>query len=191
MDKLAWIVEDEADCPGEGRGAAVVFARDAEQAALTGAARLGVEVECCSVGRAEQYDAFAEAGEVPLERLLEDGWTFPCHQCEHPLEAGSWLREGRLLFCSEECRDQKAADVSTTNAEFQEFQARVKEARPDLTWKEFHGGWPILTPVGHFTFPGALYGGGRVKAERDGNLVWMISAGDMDAWELYERGRSK
>ena len=189
MHKLAWIVGD--DHPDEGRRSAVVFAVDAEQALLLGALRLGAEVEECSASRAEPYDAFAEAGEVPLERLLEDGWSFPCHQCEHPLEPGSWLREGRLLFCCPECRDQKASDVATTNAEFEEFKARIQEARPDLTWKEFQGGWPILTPVAHFTFPGALYGGGRVKAQQDGELVWMVLAGDMDAWERYNAERSK
>ena len=187
MDKLAWIVED--DHPDEGRRSTVVFAADAEQALLSGAVKLGAEVEECSASRAEPYDAFAGAGEVPLERLLMDGWSFPCHQCEHPLEPGSWLREGRLLFCCQECRDQKASDVATTNAEFLEFQARVREARSDLTWKEFQGGWPILTPVGHFTFPGALYGGGRVQARQNGELVWMVVAGDMEAWESYEQGR--
>ena len=60
MDKLAWIVED--DHPDEGRRSAVVFAVDAEQALLLGALRLGAEVEECSASRAEQYDAFAEAG---------------------------------------------------------------------------------------------------------------------------------
>lgn len=182
MADVAWHVDN-------GEHAAIVFAATAESALRRGMARLPSDVpEDLTASRAEQYDQYAEAGEVPFEVLIENGWIFTCDHCggeiDQETDEGS-RRCGRLTFCCQRCQDNHAERVQEVNAEFEAFRGLVAARFPELTVTEFQGGWPILTPVARFTFPGALYGGGHVKQERDGTLRMSVASGDLDAWEAF------
>lgn len=185
MAKLAFLVDSQD------QGSVVVFAADAMSAAHLGSARLGTHPETCSVSRANQYDSFSAAGEVPLEVLLQDGWEFACDHCGEPLAPGKCFTEDRLVFCSGECLEAKAQEVQRVNEEFEGFKALLLERYKELSWSEFMGGWPILTPVARFTFPGSLWGGGQVIAQKSGALCWMITAGDQEAWEKYQQTKTR
>lgn len=180
MSEVAWHVDN-------GEHAAIVFAATAESALRRGMARLPSDVpEDLSASRAEQYDKYADAGEVPFEVLVADGWIFVCDHCggEIDQETDEGARRcGRLTFCSQSCQDNHAERIHEVNAEFETFKERVAARFLGLTFTDFQGGWPILTPIARFTFPGALYGGGRVRQDQDGTLQVSVATGDLPAWE--------
>ncbi|MCY1460693.1 hypothetical protein D9M71_782720 [compost metagenome] len=70
------------------------------------------------------------------------------------------------------------------------FKANVLAARPDLTFTKFEAGWPRITCIAHFTFPGSQYGGSVRDQEGDGKLEWFVANVDKDAWAAYEAGRN-
>lgn len=189
--KLAWIVS-AGECDADDECACVVFAPDDESSIQIGFRALGLEdQEGCSTSRAPEFDAWAAQGEVPPKVLLEHGWFIGCHGCGSCIHQGDGdatekvIEHGSFLFCSKECQVEQIAEVMKVNAAFEEFQEEVKARWPGLTFTGFEGGWPILTPFGRFTFPGSLYGGGRVRKTRDGKLELAVAAGDMKAWELW------
>ncbi|MNE59086.1 hypothetical protein D3C80_1541590 [compost metagenome] len=80
-------------------------------------------------------------------------------------------------------------EIAARNAKGETFKVQVLLARPDLTFTKFEAGWPRITCIAHFTFPGAQYGGSCRDQEGNGNLEWYIANGDKDAWAAYEEGR--
>lgn len=193
-NKLAWIVTLEADDPQD-QASCVVFAPDDESSILLGWPRLGAEgPEACSTARSPEFDPWSGKGEVPPLVLLQHGWRFECHGCGASLPddddeddgcLDSTVEHGRFVYCSEACRSSQIAEIMRVNASFEEFQQAVKQKWPGLVFVGFDGGWPILTPIARFTFPGSLYGGGRVRMDQEGRLEVAVASGDISAWERY------
>lgn len=189
-DKVAWFVAfDDEEEPG----CTVVFAHGEEEALRIGANQLQTEPESCWAQRQEQFDAFREKGWVPPKVLLAHGWTLACHGCEEHLDSESQgpVEVGRFIFCGNQCRDDLAVRVDTVNHIFQEFQADVRRRWPHLTYTGFDGGWPIVTPIARFTFPGALFGGGRIRLSQEGVLGVSVASGDLEAWERFQASRAE
>lgn len=188
-NSLAWVVSaGESDTDDE--CACVVFAPDDEGSIELGWRALGLEDrEGCLTSRAPQFDQWAAQGYVPPLVLLSSGWFLTCHGCEEWLRLGDEHSEpvehGRFIFCCQQCKVNMIADVMKVNSDFESFQEEVKARYPSLTFTEFEGGWPILTPFGRFTFPGSLFGGGRIRRTREGGLEVSVATGDMKAWELW------
>lgn len=74
----AWIV-------GDSHGRTVIFARTKNEALDQFDPICGLLSDDPVVQRAKQYDRYAEAGTVPAEVLLQDGWTLSCAKCGEPV----------------------------------------------------------------------------------------------------------
>src|SRR5690606_34913240 len=122
---------------------------------------------------------------------------FECFHCgrrimedDEDIDPGKLIDRGPdQLYCSAECAEAHDAKVAAQNATAEEVEARVRQARPELTWKRFEGRWPSLSCYATFDFTGCKYGG-SVRQD-DGELTWYIATGDMDAWLEYERQRKE
>lgn len=186
MNDVAWHIDN-------GEHAAVVFAENAESALRRGMAQLPSDCpEDLTASRAEQYDQYAASGEVPFSVLVSDGWIFTCDSCGGEIgpEDEEAVRVKRLTFCGQTCRAAMSVRVEEVNSAFEEFKERVSSRFPGLTFTEFHGGWPILTPIAKFKFPGALYGGGRVRQGQDGKLELSVAQGDLEAWGRWSASQA-
>lgn len=192
-NQVAWDVRENE----EGRGT-IVFHHHSMAARRIGAERLEVEFEYTGAIRSPEFDGYAEQGKVPLSALLKHGWWQECCHCRRKVDLSDEVLkadeviiddEAGAVFCNEECRVEFDLDVKLRNAKFEAFKLRVQEIRPDLEFYEFQGGFPWITLVGKFRFPGCKYGGSVRDQDGKEQLTWFISGGDQEAWERYEEGR--
>ncbi|MCY1301440.1 hypothetical protein D9M70_510530 [compost metagenome] len=183
---------------GEGEHV-IVFATSGAAARRKGGNELDLEfseVEFCR--RAPWADEFAGQGFIPAKAYHEAGWWLYCNHCETRLyedaedDDGNPMQiayDGQHAYCDKACKGAREAEIAEANAKGEAFKAKVLAARPDLTFTKFEAGWPRITCIAHFTFPGAQYGGSVRDQDGDGDLSWYVANGDKDAWASYEARR--
>lgn len=189
---VAWTVTDESTPQ-----ACVVFHHHGLAARRLGAETLGEDFDYLECSRSPEFDHFAEEGSVPTKALLEAGWWFECHHCHkklpdedfRPLE--NVAIDGDFVYCDDNCKSLHEKEVKKRNEQFEEFKQKVQAKRPDLEFTKFQGGYPWITMVAHFTFPGAKYGGSARDQQGDGNITWHVANGDMEIWKEYEASLDK
>ncbi|GIC29818.1 hypothetical protein VCSRO147_0623 [Vibrio cholerae] len=188
--KVAWTVTDESTPK-----ACVVFHHHGLAARRLGSEVFGEEFEYLECRRSPEFDEYAESGKVPTKALLDAGWWFECHHCGkripdedfRPIE--DLVIKGDAVYCDENCKRGHDKEISDRDQAFNLFKDKVKALRPDLEFTEFQGGYPWITNVAKFTFPGAKYGGSARDQNGDGNIEFFISNGDLEAWKQYEATR--
>lgn len=188
--KVAWTVTDESTPK-----ACVVFHHHGLAARRLGSGVLGEEFEYLECRRSPEFDEFASSGKVPTQALLDAGWWFECHHCGkripdedfRPME--NLVIKGDVVYCDENCKCGHDKEISDRDQAFNLFKDKAKALRPDLEFTEFQGGYPWITNVAKFTFPGAKYGGSARDQNGDGNIEFFISNGDLEAWKQYEATR--
>ncbi|MFM2589428.1 hypothetical protein [Vibrio sp. TBV020] len=184
---VAWTVTCEST-----PAACVVFHHHGLAARRLGSERLGEDFDYLDCRRSPEFDYFAKEGSVPTKALLEAGWWFECHHCQkklpdedfHPWE--DLAIDGDFVFCDHNCKSQHEKEVNNRNAGFEEFKQKVQSLRPDLEFTKFQGGYPWISMVANFTFPGAKYGGSVRDQHGDGTISWHIANGDLEIWKEYE-----
>lgn len=193
---VAWQVREDSEgyC-------CIVFHHHGLAARREGDGELGEEFGCVECTRAPQFDQYAELGKVPPMALLEAGWWFECSHCWHQVMDDDGRDEdentpldkvvvvGQAVYCNQSCKDGHDKEKADRESAFQAFKESVKTKRPDLTFTDFQGGWPRITMVAEFTFPGAKYGGSARDQDGNGEITWHIARGDIKAWEAYEADR--
>jgi hypothetical protein len=182
----------------------IVFATNSATARREGAAELGIDWEdvdfCRRLPWADEY-AGVKGGVPPLV-CIEHGWSFRCMHCNCKIdcdlegedEQGNYIKlepveDGSAIFCSQSCKDELDNEKANRNLAFEAFKKSVQEKRPDLTFTEFTGGWPLITMEGRFTFTGSKYGGSARDQQGNGYIQWFIANGDKAAWDEYEAKR--
>ena len=177
----------------------IVFATSGAAARRKGGNELDLmfeEVEFCR--RAPWADEFAGQPFIPAKAYHDAGWWLYCGNCENQLyddaedEDGNRLEivyDGRHAYCGRDCKDSRDQQIAERNAHGEDFKAKVIAARPDLTFTKFEAGWPRITCIAHFTFPGCKYGGSARDQNGDGVIEWYIAQGDQAAWDFYESER--
>lgn len=119
----AFMVTDE----DRALGSVIVWARNYFEAKRHGAQALDSEYECVGAERFPKLDGFE--GDL-LAWLLDDGWCFPCAQCENICYGGTdgCLRDEDDIFCGEACRDRYRTSWGAKRALEQRFRefAEVK-----------------------------------------------------------------
>ncbi|MBE4178030.1 hypothetical protein HJ095_23190 [Vibrio parahaemolyticus] len=194
---VAWQVREDS----EGH-CCIVFHHHALAARREGAETLGEDFEYVECDRAPQFDHYADKGHVPPMALLEAGWWFECHHCGHQVMSDGRDEEedtpldkvvtvGQAVYCNQKCKNGHELEKSKREQAFNRFKKLVKEKRPDLNFTEFEGGWPRITMIAKFTFPGSKYGGSARDQNGNGEITWYISNGDQEAWDKYEESRKE
>lgn len=190
MAVVAWEVSLTCD----DLGAEVVFAVSEEQAILIGCQELNADEDCIDVVRQPEYDKYAGAGRVPRKVLIEAGWQMECWHCGSALYSDdsdgvgldTIIESGIAVYCNAAHKAARDKEISDRNAAFDDFKRRIIKIRPDLTFIRFSGGFGWGSMEAAFSFPGAKYGGRVLDQKADGDLVWSVAQGDMDAWLAYE-----
>lgn len=187
---VAWTVTDESTPK-----ACVVFHHHGLAARRLGAEQLGEDFDYLDCNRSPEFDQFAKDKKVPTKALLEAGWWFECHKCgkKLPDEDFNPIEElaidGDFVFCNSDCKNKHEKDVNERNERFESFKKKVQSLRPDLEFTSFKGGYPWITMVANFTFPGAKYGGSVRDQNGDGGITWFITNADKSVWDEYEKNR--
>lgn len=187
-------------CDGMG---GVVFARFHAQARREGSYEYGDgdwdSVEC---RRAPEFDQYAP-GPVPILSLLEHGWWMECSECQRRIdqEEVEVMRRPPViigntrLFCSPWCRlkmvewqGQRRADEKLGMTLARMYLPSFCDVLSGTIIIE-HGDWrrnrKRKTILGaHFTFPGALHGGGSWREDR--RDMAMVSRGDYDIYQTLK-----
>lgn len=182
----------------------IQFATTNVAARRQGADAIGADFTWVSCKRAPWADQYAESY-IPAKAYIENGWQISCTNCSrmvsdehHALDENceetddllTPIFDGQCVFCDAGCKAAHEQEVAERDAALDAFKKRVAEARPDLTFADFTGGWPRHTITGQFTFPGCRFGGSVHDHEGDGGeLAWYIAYGDQDAWAEYESKR--
>lgn len=182
----------------------IQFATTNVAARRQGADAIGSEFSWVSCKRAPWADQYADSF-IPAQAYIENGWWVNCTNCSrmvsdehHALDSDgdetdellTPVFDGPRVFCDASCKAAHEKEVADRDAALEAFKKRVAEARPDLTFKDFTGGWPRYTITGQFTFPGCRFGGSVHDHDGDGGeLAWYIAYGDQDAWAEYESKR--
>lgn len=187
--QVAWTVTDESTPK-----ACVVFHHHGLAARRLGAGELGEDFECLECRRSPEFDHFVESGKVPTQALLDAGWWFECHHCGSRVideERDDYIVDGDSVFCNASCKSGHEKDISNRNNKFEQFKEKVQRLRPDLEFTNFQGGYPWVTNIASFTFPGAKYGGSARDQDGNGNITFHIANGDLEVWAEYEEARAK
>lgn len=130
--RVAYTVREDS----EGH-AVVVFATNGAAARRSGANELNLsfeEVESCR--RSPEFDAYAEAGEVPPLVAIACGWWFECQHCNRQVDeyTEAPVADGQTVYCS----------PSHRMAEWVERRDRERReaASIEACAIKYHG-WPI------------------------------------------------
>lgn len=182
----------------------IQFATTNVAARRQGANEIGADFSWVSCKRAPWADQYADSF-IPAQAYIDNGWQVGCTNCSrmvsdehHALDSDGYETDELLTpvfdehraFCDASCKAAHEKEVADRESALEAFKKRVAEARPDLTFKDFTGGWPRFTITGQFTFPGCRFGGSVRDHEGDGGeLKWYIAYGDQAAWDEYERQR--
>ena len=188
--------------------AAIVFAKGGAEARRLGANELGIDwesVESCT--RCPEYDKYAEAGDVPKEVLIADGWWFECGHCgiridsdmdDVPMDDGldhcefQTVIRGNEIYCSHKClalhdkrqRNKKAAEsalvewVTTMYPEAKVTSVHVYGDKLEPTERNGRG---ALRAGVFFEVPGLSMPAQWIWPQ-DGILVMQ---NDVEAWNRY------
>lgn len=195
---VAWQVREDS----EGR-CCIVFHHHGLAARREGAGELGEDFESVECTRASKFDQYADFGKVPTIALLEAGWWFECHHCGHRVcdddsrdedeitPVDQVVVEGDAVYCNQSCKNGHDKERDDKNTSFISFKQAVQEKRPDLKFTKFQGGYPWITMVAEFTFPGAKFGGSARDQNGDGKITWHIANGDIEAWNEYEKSMGR
>lgn len=177
----------------------IQFATSNAAARRQGADEIGTDFGAVSCRRAHWADQYAGQRFIPAKAYIDAGWWFGCNHCgaRCDSDASYWDEEtetdialdlvfdGRVVYCSAECKSGHEAEVAARNARFEDFKVRVAAARPGVTFTEFTGGYPWCGNKGLFTFPGAQYGGSVTDNEEGTELKWYVAQGDKAAWDYF------
>lgn len=175
----------------------IQFATSNAAARRQGADQIGSDFGAVSCRRAHWADQYADQRFIPAQAYIDAGWWFDCNHCgtRCDSDASRWDEEtdipldlvfdGRVVYCSAECKAGHEREVAARNARFEEFKKRVVGARPGVTFTEFTGGYPRCGDNARFTFPGAQYGGSVSEAEDGQGLKWYVAEGDKAAWDSF------
>lgn len=178
----------------------IQFATSSAAARRQGADEIGTDFSgIASCRRAHWADRYADLRYIPAKAYIDAGWWFDCNHCGTRCnsDASRWDKEtdtdiplvlvfdGRVVYCSVECKVGHDAEVSARNAKFEAFKAAAAEAQPGVTFTGFTGGYPYCANSGKFTFPGAQYGGSVRDTEESTELTWWVCAVDKDAWDRF------
>lgn len=156
------------------------------------------EVEFCR--RAPWADQYAGQQFIPAKAYHDAGWWLYCNNCEAQLyddaedEDGNPLQivyDGRHAYCDSNCKVFREQEIARYNAAGQAFKEKVLAARPDLTFTDWQIGWPRITQMVKFTFPGGQYSGSVRDQKATGELELWIAQGDRAAWDFYEGERKQ
>jgi len=191
---LAYTVE--TDDPEE---STIQFATSNAAARRQGADEIGADFGAVSCRRAQWADQYGGQSFIPAEAYIDAGWWFDCNHCgtRCDSDASRWDEEaetdipldlvfdGRVVYCSAECKEGHESEVAARSARFEKFKERVVAAQPGVTFTEFTGGYPYCGDGARFTFPGAQYGGSVSETEDGQDLKWFIAQGDKAAWDLF------
>jgi hypothetical protein len=194
--ELAYQVET-----GDPEESSIQFATTNVAARRQGAHAADVDFTQASCKRAHWADQYAGQRCIPAQAYIENGWNIGCTNCAVTVSSDSYHQDedgdtdkphepvyrGEDLFCSAECELLHDAEVASYNAKGEAFKARVTQERPDLEFTVFRCGWPHITMVGEFKFPGCQYGGSVRDQEGDGTIQWYVAGGDVTAWLAYEK----
>ena len=173
----------------------ITFATSSAQARREGGNELDLtfeEVNFCR--RAPWADEFAGQPFIPAKAYHDQGWWLYCGHCETQLyedaedDDGNPLQvvySGRHAYCDQDCHDSRKKQIAEANAKGEAFKAKVQSERPYLTFTEFDIGWPRITMLAKFTFPGSKYGGSVRDQEGNGNLEWYIASTDKPVWDAF------
>ncbi|RML70517.1 hypothetical protein ALQ91_100548 [Pseudomonas syringae pv. syringae] len=177
----------------------IQFATSNAAARRQGADEIGTDFSGVSCRRAQWADQYAGVRYIPAQAYIDAGWWFDCNHCGTRCDSDAcrWDEEsdtdipldlvfdGRVVYCSAECKTGHDAEVSARNAKFEAFKAAAAAAQPGVTFTAFTGGYPYCANSGKFTFPGAQYGGSVRDAEESTELTWWICTADKDAWDRF------
>ncbi|WP_235208773.1 hypothetical protein [Pseudomonas savastanoi] len=178
----------------------IQFATSSAAARRQGADEIGTDFSgIVSCRRAHWADQYAELRYIPAKAYIDAGWWFDCNHCGTRCDSDAcrWDEEsdtdipldlvfdGRVVYCSAECKTGHDAEVSARNAKFEAFKAAAADAQPGVTFTAFTGGYPYCANSGKFTFPSAQYGGSVCDTENSTELTWWVCAVDKEAWDLF------
>ncbi len=153
--------------------------------------RKGELQEWEEITRKPEYDSYVDLGYVPAERLVSDGWTFRCYECDKEVNSEHWDYEedvqlhpvysGRVVFCSQICHDFYHHQKQLTKENKERTYADLMSRFPGI---EITCGWagPDRAHV-TFTFPG---GEGDVEWTSEDPTHVYIQQRDLDAWNAYK-----
>lgn len=182
--RVAWVVSDE-DFSG------VQFLTAEQSIAMQDA---GYELDRC-----EKYDQYAEAGVVPHDVLLDDGWHFTCDECDRTYyhhvyedEDGDEHERDRATpqgYCSPECYAEYLIRLDRIHARRTAGEERLKQLAPWVSVKHWSTGGVNCcgcypddreNQYAAITFPGCEQGDAHYC--HGCGKIW-IMPGDKAAWE--------
>jgi len=178
----AWIITDDYST--------IIFHNHGVAARRIGADDLGTDFEGVSCKRCPQLDKYAKTV-VPIEVLINDfGWWHECHNCYKIVNKDSTgaIFRNDTVYCSAQCEKSLREKIDRINTEYKQFQIAIL----NLGFKEiivgFDGGYPCLTPVAYWTFPGAEYLG-TIRIDRKMKTLTMhCCGGDFGAYKKWKYG---
>lgn len=178
----------------------IQFATSNAAARRQGADEIGTDFSgIVSCRRAHWADPYADLRYIPAKAYIDAGWWFDCNHCGTHCDSDAsrfdeetetyialdLVFDGRVVYCSAECKIGHDTEVSARNAKFEAFKDAAAKARPEVTFTGFTGGYPYCANSGKFTFPGAQYGGSVSDTEDSDQLTWWVCAVDKDAWDRF------
>ena len=183
----AWIIADKY----EGYST-IVFHDHSVAARRIGADDLGADFEGVSCSRCPQLDKYAKTA-VPIEVLINDfGWWHECHNCykivDESNSAEAVFRNNSTIFCSAQCEKSMHERIDRINAEYEQFQIAILNLGFKETIVGFDGGYPCLTPVAYWNFPGAEYLGTIRINRKMKKLTMYCCGGDFGAYKKWKYG---
>jgi hypothetical protein len=183
----------------------IQFATSSAAARRQGADEIGTDFSgIVSCRRAHWADPYADLRYIPAKAYIDAGWWFDCNHCgtHCDSDASRWDEEtqtdipldlvfdGRVVYCSADCKSGHEAEVTARNAKFEAFKVSAAQVQPGVTFTGFTGGYPYCANSGKFTFPGAQYGGSVQDTEESIELTWWVCDVDKDAWDLFTAGQN-
>jgi hypothetical protein len=178
----------------------IQFAKSNAAARRQGADEIGTDFSgIVSCRRAHWADPYADLRYIPAKAYIDAGWWFDCNHCGTHCDSDAsrfdeetetdialdLVFDGRVVYCSAECKIGHDTEVNARNAKFEAFKDAAAKARPKVTFTGFTGGYPYCANSGKFTFPGAQYGGSVSDTEDSDQLTWWVCAVDKDAWDRF------
>jgi hypothetical protein len=170
----------------------IAFGNTEEEAREKGAFELDSELDYIEAHRSEEYDKYSEAGFVPVEILINNGWWFECFHCyKHVTEETEnpvYIKQG--VYCSPECQQNRKDEIEEMDSDFEQFQICILQNYTWLDIVKFDGGYPARTAFAEFKIPGAKYtgkistvGGYQSKPE----LAYHVSNIDLEVFHKWAK----
>jgi hypothetical protein len=186
----AWCIKTN----DEELGDAIVFHESNAAARRIGANSFGLDFEDVECIRAEYCDKYADTSHVPPKVLVENGWMFPCWECETIVEKDmddfdKVVFSGKHgVYCCQECKDIREARIEKVNREAWEFYVSLVNGWCKWDVVGPPKGFPWYTPECEITFPGIKHGA-SVGIRRQGGknvMVLLVANGDRESYKAWE-----